>query len=244
MFDFATERATASMTLYAKWLKGYTFEAEFTFMDEKRGQGSSDNGAGPDYLIISKGDVVDNGEQMGISNGYYVGKLYYNGAFLDFEINSSEEVTDAILILRLTPDLYNMTFTDETWKIIVNGNDLTYPDIVMDDAIPETGYTPPGAAVPVDGNMYKRPFENYLITMHLHLEEGANTIRLLTNNTRDSDIGGTFQANTPLIDCMYIYSSSTLSWAECHADNIPGFSNDRVTYTITNEDRPVNADEF
>lgn len=227
LYDFSNERSVQSMTLYAKWLKGYTFEAEYTYLEGKPGQGSSDNCAGVDLIQTLK-DVLGNGHLMGISNGCYVGKLYYNGAFLEFDIHSDREVEDAALVLRLTPDLFDMRFTDETWQIIINDERLAYGRLSLSGSIAQTDFDAAGNAI--NGDMNKRPFENYVMTTSLHLREGDNKIRLVTNNKEDH--GGTFNAETPLIDCMYIYANAELSWANCYPENI-GKTMADVTYEVT-----------
>ena len=55
------------------------------------------------------------------------------------------------------------------------------------------------------------------MTVSLNLKAGPNTIQLLTTNNYEH--GGTYHAETPLIDCLTIYSSSTLAWEECHPEN-------------------------
>lgn len=227
LFNFTAERSTASMTLFAKWLKGYTFEAEYTFLDGKPGQGSSDNCMGADLIQTPK-DVLGNGEQMGMSNNAYVGKLYYNGAYLDFQITSAEEVADAVLVLRLTPDLFDMRFTDETWQVIVNDERIGYGRLNLTGAIAQTDFDALGNTV--NGDMNKRPFQNYVITTALYLQKGENTIRLMTNNREDH--GGTFNAETPLIDCLYIYSNAEVSWTVCYPENM-GKTLADVDYTVT-----------
>lgn len=227
LYDFSSERSTRSTTLYAKWLKGYTFEGEYTFMDGKPGQGSSDNCMGTDIIQGLK-DVLGNGTQMGMSNGYYVGKLYYNGAFVEFDITSSKEVTDAVLVVRLTPDLYDMYFTDETYRVTVNDERIEYGKLNLDGAIAQTDFDELGNAI--NGDMNKRPFENYVLTTSLHLLEGNNHIVLTTNNKNDH--GGTFNADTPLLDCLYIYSNSEVSWTKCYPQNV-GQTMDDVSYEVT-----------
>lgn len=226
-YDFANERSTKSYTLFAKWLKGYTFEAEYTFLDGKPGQGSSDNCMGVDLIQTPK-DVLGNGHLMGMSNDAYVGKLYYNGAFLEFDIHSDREVNDATLVLRLTPDLFDMRFTDETWQIIVNDERLAYGRLSLGGSIAQTDFDAEGNAI--NGDMNKRPFENYVMTTALHLKEGDNQICLVTNNKEDH--GGTFNAETPLIDCMYIYADAELTWANCYPQNM-GKAMADVTYDVT-----------
>lgn len=227
MFNFSAERSTASMTLYAIWLKGYTFEAEYTYLDGKPGQGSSDNCMGTDIIQTPK-DVVANGMEMGMSNLAYVGKLYYNGAYLDFQIHAEAAIDDAILVARLTPDLFDMRFTDETWQVIVNDERIEYGRLNLMGAVAQTDFDEFGNTI--NGDMTKRPFENYVLTTELKLKAGENVIRLITNNTEDH--GGTFNAETPLIDCLYIYSSTPVRWEVCYPQNM-GKTMDDVTYDVT-----------
>ncbi|HBN12349.1 MAG TPA: hypothetical protein DD415_01895 [Clostridiales bacterium] len=230
MIDFSRNvyaPESVEYVLYAKWLKGYTFEAEYTYLEGKPGQGSSDNCEGT-QLIQTVKDITGNGAQMGMSNGAYVGKLYYNGAFIEFNVTSSEEVFDAAMVLRLTPDLYDMIFTDEEWQVEVNGELLRYGSLSLTGAIATTDVDENGNTI--SGDLYKRPFENYLMTSALHLKKGNNVIKLITHNIRDHS--GTFNAETPLIDCMYLYSNSTLSWTNCYPENLDKTQAD-VNYDIT-----------
>ena len=227
LYDFSSERSTRSTTLYAKWLKGYRFEAEYTFVDGKPGQGSSDNCMGKDIIQGLK-DVLGNGHLMGMSNGYYVGKLYYNGAFIVFEITAEEEITDGVLVVRLTPDLFDMYFTDETWQVIVNGERIEYGKLNLTGAIAQTDFDELGNAI--NGDMNKRPFENYVMTTALHLNVGNNIIQLVTNNKEDH--GGTFNAETPLVDCIFVYGNTDLKWTSCYPENVNQTMDD-VSYDVT-----------
>ena len=231
VFNFDSYRASESLTFYTKWLKGYAFEAEYVNVfeengDGKHGQGTSDQTSGLG-LIIS-GDTLLNSQEMGISNGYYIGKLYYNGANIVFNITAEEEVDDAVLYLRLTPDWFDFHLDDFTYQVIVNNERIEYGNLDLEGAIPYQGATDEDGN-PINGDMYKRPFENYLISVSLHLQEGENTIVLYTNNSNDHD--GTFNAETPLVDCIYIFTDTTLTWTECHPENV-GQTMDDVTYEV------------
>jgi len=119
-------------------------------------------------------------------------------------------------------------FTDETWQVIVNDERIEYGRLNLTGAIAQTDFDELGNTV--NGDMNKRPFQNYVITTELHLKEGENVIRLVTNNKEDH--GGTFNAETPLIDCLYIYSSAEASWAVCYPENV-GQTMADVTYDVT-----------
>lgn len=215
-FSFTAARVREDTELYAKWLRQYTFEAEYVDVTGKKGQGSSDNVSGT-QLILSADTVKDNGSEMGISNDYFMGKLYYNGAYIDFEINSETDASDVILILRLTPDMYDMEFTEDTWQILVNDEKIPYGTLSLTGAVSASD----------GGENTKRPFQNYEIPVKINLKAGQNTIRLLTNNNENH--GGTFNADTPLIDCIYLCTDAELSWYECFPENV-GQTMDDVEY--------------
>lgn len=196
-FNFTTTFVKSDTTLYAKWLKKYNFEAEYT-----KNQGGNDY-SGVVQSIKTDAKYFQNYQDMGVSGDYFLFGLMYNGATVRFNINSSKAVNDAIIILRLTPDRYDMVFTDQTFKVLVNNTALSYGSISLTGAIADG-----------DGGEkeYKRPFENYDLAVPVSLVQGANTIELVVNNNVNH--GGTWEAEVPLIDCMYICSDSTLSWSE------------------------------
>lgn len=131
-------------------------------------------------------------------------------------------------MVRLTPDLFDMYFTDETWQVIVNGERIEYGKLNLTGAIAQTDFDELGNAV--NGDMNKRPFENYVITTALHLNAGNNTIQLVTNNKEDH--GGTFNAETPLMDCIFVYGNTNLGWTHCYPENVNQTMDD-VSYDVT-----------
>ena len=169
-----------------------------------------------DYTVVGDGDEED------VSNGYFVRELYYYGAYLDFVIEAEAEETDAVLYLRVSSESYEFFTTktkeeggevynylsDTEFKIVVNGQWngdepltwLAYGGLYM----PMANMLEPG-----DVDAHKTPFENVFIIDGLHLNEGLNYITLLVSNNNNH--GGTFHAEAPIIDCMYIYSSVELS---------------------------------
>lgn len=227
----------ASMDLYARWLKGYAFEAEYTDLINKLGQGLSLNCQG--RQLIRGGDdasteirPLDNQEEAQVSNGYLVTNLFYNGAFLEFKITSSDDITDGVLVLRLSPYIHDTILSNDEWQIIVNDRALDasdgYTGVSLTGAIPESGYiSSTGQSIPGEHNY--RTFENYLITTGLTLNKGENIIRLVTNNTNDH--GATYNAETPAVDCLYIYTDAILTWTECYPENVYQTMDD-VDYAI------------
>lgn len=206
-FDFNT-RIRKNYSLYAKWLKENVFEAEYTQFtnigpdgEDKPGQGESNNPKGTNLIEWDQYNA-------GASGDYYVSYLFYEGAYLEFHINAEEAVTDAVLVLRATVDLYDMFFAtgDSTGEkdgfgIYVNGTRYSF------------NYDLTGAiAPPPDGDGYnqKRPFEDYTISMTVSLQKGENVIRLVTEN--DRFFYGTMAAAAPMIDCIKIYTDVSIDW--------------------------------
>lgn len=211
------QRVTQNVTLYARLLKQYTFEAELTNFQGKAGQGNSVN-----YYeegLIASGDLIGtNDTQPGscyVSNGYYVTGLYYTGAYLDFEITAAAAVTNAVIELRVSSECRDIgTLLDnDRFQIIVNG---TYDSLGQPTSglIQHDGLRVPAANLNEveDADPHKTPFENCVVYTQLNLNAGANVIRLRVSD--DTFYGGTFAAAAPIIDCMYIYSSVELTMKE------------------------------
>lgn len=211
---------TQDITVYAKMLKKYTFEAEAVDFTDKYGQGTSTNSY--EEQLIYDYTFVGDGNLDGVSNGYFVRELYYYGAYLDFIIEAEADETDAVLYLRVSSEsfvflgakpkeeggeLYNY-ISDTDFKIIVNGE--------WDGNVPLTWLEYGGIYLPManidereDLAAHKTPFEDILIIEGLDLHEGTNIITLFVSNNNNH--GGTFHAEAPIIDCIYIYSSVTLT---------------------------------
>ena len=211
-FNF-NARQSGNKEIYARWLTKYTFEAEYTQFTnlpasdrtaengQKIGYGYSNNVKGL-QLIMAEGNSGANA-----SNGYYVTSLYYNGSYLEFNITSDAEVEDAILILRLSAEYYDMHLTEENYLIMVNDEELAYGNIDVTGAITDMS------------SMNKRPFSNFTVSSTVHLEAGENTVRLQVNNDEKQGATGTMNAIAPMVDCIYIYTDAALTW-EPFTDNI------------------------
>jgi len=152
--------------------------------------------------------------------------MLYNGAFLEFNVTAQESVDNAVLVLRLAPDGYNFELNDETYQVLVNGKRIQYGSLCV----------PIGKYQTDDMNdRTKPPFFNYIVTISLALNKGENVIKLLTNNTNEH--GGTFAAETPVVDCITIYSEETLTWTpgKYYPENVQGMTADKVTYAVEYE---------
>ena len=193
------------LSIYARWMYTYTFEAEDTQLTgldpdtdytcngfgEKLGYGLSSNFTGAELI----------GSDSNASNGAAVRGLYYEGAYLDFEISSDVAETGASLSLRLSAEFWEITLTSSTFQVLVNGTALNYKfgDIVIDGS----EYS--------DSMWSSNGTHEYttIVINTIDLVEGDNLIRLYVNNNT-SRADGTVQAMAPIVDCMYISSSSDL----------------------------------
>lgn len=203
-FDF-DQRITSSQTVYAKWLKKFTFEAEYTNLDDFVGVGYSVNTSGTNAI------KKDNGTAQA-SGGYYVSDMYARGCTLSFTINSTGETDEAIIILRVNAEYVDhMYFTSDTYLVEVNGVKVEYARYDIE------GYG-------TIQNDDRQPFQDWDLKVKVHLNDGENVIKLTTENTVDIDAvhgmhAGTMAAYAPMLDCIYVCTDTELSWNP-RTDNI------------------------
>lgn len=187
------DRVNEDVSLYASWKNSYVFEAEYVDLDGVIGQGYSGNTSGT-------GLIMKDESEAGASNGYYVSCLYYDGAYLSFEITSDQDVDDVTIVLRLSAEFDDMIFEDDDYLVVVN--DKEYPV--------EAELT--GAySVTDNGEHKKRPFTDHIAATNVKLKKGENLIELVTNNDEHMS-GATMEAKAPMVDCMYLYTSAKLTW--------------------------------
>ena len=188
-FDFG-ERITEDHTLYAKWLEIYTFEAEMTDLSQFNGYGYS--GA-----ITGWNAVYEDRYNGGASNGFYVTGMYDMGISLTFCVWAEEEVDDAYLVLSLSGEFASFSVTDDQFLTTVNGQKVSFGSFSFN----------------IEGLSGSNilPFAEYRSTVRVHLEQGANTIVLTTNNNIKGQ-GGTVYALAPMVDCIKLYSSAAVTW--------------------------------
>ena len=184
-------RQNENRTLYADWYYENTFEAEYVNLDGLVGHGISG-------VTYDKGLIVKDEFGANASNGYYIGWLYNPGIKLTFNVHSETAVTKAQLALRLSAEVQNTTINGSDFKVSVNGKSYSY-------SIDFTG-------VPSTGSGSRKPFETYIISTNVSLDAGDNTIELLVNNNKS--YGFTVNANAPMVDAVYIYSKTEVTWAE------------------------------
>ena len=206
----------ADTTVYARILVANVFEAEYVNLAGKQGVGSSvelpEEAMIFDYTKIGAGN--GDGDDW-VSGDFYVAGMYYKGAYIEFEINASKELTDAVLELRVSSEFKELKFnplTPETYRIDINpigGVDGTVNDST--NFLYELPLTLPlpNTLMENDPDGEKTPFENVIVSYHFHLNEGDNVIRFTTNNSYNYG-AGTFQANAPMLDCITIYADSNV----------------------------------
>lgn len=196
--DFTTNRINEFAHFYAKWNKEWEFQAEYTDFGEREAFGYSANGTGASAFIMKNG-----AEMWGAHNGYWVANMHKAGLFVEFVINSDQEVFDAALVLRLSADFYDITLHRDNFEIKVNGEVIAY----------EGSIELTGAVAPDQGGIQnKRPFTNHEFLTNLHLVKGQNVIRFtMTEEKRYGEVG-TMYATAPMMDSIYVNTNATLSW--------------------------------
>ena len=207
---------TADTSVYGKFLDRKRFEAEACDLTEKPGKGTSTE-LFEDQLICDY-KYVTNGE-TNVSNGYFVRALYYNGASLDFIVESDRDVTDAVLSLRVSSESYEFFTTKEYNGVVNNYLSETEFKIAINSEWDGNGPTDylkyGGLYMPMantqdigDADYNKTPFEDRIITTTLSLQKGGNSISFFVANNNNH--GGTFGAEAPTIDCFDIYTDAEL----------------------------------
>lgn len=183
---------SGDMTVYAKWTKTksgsstYVFEAEHTNLARKEGPGMSGSAAGASM-------IVNDMKNQGASGGKFVSYLYKNGLSLEFYLASSEAVNDATLTLSIAGEMDNINLNSENYLVEVNGTALDFAPVAL-----ESGGS----------------FTDGIVISGVSLLEGANTIRLVTNNNVNpmGEGVGTYQGTAPMMDCIKLTTSAVVTW--------------------------------
>jgi len=198
--------------VYARILKGTTFEAEYVNLDGMHGVGSSVEL--PEEAMLFDYSKIGNGTNQGkewVSNGWYLAGLYYKGAYIEFEINASRDIENAVLMLRVSSEFRTLMYnplTPATYRIDINPvediNGNVTDDSNFNYELPLT-LPLPNTVSSSDADGAKTPFENVIVSYKFHLEKGLNYVRFTTNNYYDYG-DGTFKANAPMFDCIKIFT--------------------------------------
>ena len=214
-FDFSAV-ITADTVVYAGWTREasdeaveYVFEAENTDLTGKNYPGLS--GSAPEKAMVQNFTTNIRGEELNASGGRYIGYQTTIGANITFRIVSDMEVDDAKIVLRLSKELGDYTFTPDNYTVELNADPLQFEPIAFTDV-------PSQAAADDVKNCYALPFDDFVIAENVHLKEGVNTINCIVLNS-DPIAGTTIESNGPLIDCIKITTTAVLDWSA--ADGLP-----------------------
>lgn len=209
-YDF-TQPVTATTTIKAAWTKAvsgtqtYVFEAEDTNLTGKTGPAISGTANEIGMIVTS----VD----RGASNDRSVGYLYQNGSSLEFYIVCDEAVSDAKISISLSAEMEDLALTPDTYGIYLNDEKLQYGSIAI------TGVP---AYDPISYVADCADFQYFTLGEGLSLKQGANVIRLVTENS-DGYTGTTMVAHAPLVDAIKIETSGVVIWDENH--DVPALNN-------------------
>ena len=203
----ATSKFSDNQEFFAKWLDIYTFEAENTQLtgldpDEDDTASDSGNKLGQSYSGNVSGANLIGGCSCDASGDAYVTNLYYNGAYIEFEINSDEATDDALLFLRLSSEYTKISLNKDTFVVTVNGNKVNYDDITI------TGGTTDDLT-----STSRVAMKDYAMG-NISLVEGENIIRLEVNNSEKQFATGTMDAAAPMIDAIKVYTEAGLTMNE------------------------------
>lgn len=204
---------TANTTIYGRVLKRNIFEAEYADLTDMHGAGSSVELY--EEAMIFGYDKIGAGNNTGadwVSNGWYVAGLYYEGASIYYDLEVTEEINDAVFVMRVSSEfkeLHHNPLTPDTFAIMVNGKDFRYE---LPLTLPN-----PNTDRENDPDGEKTPFADVIVSYHFHLDPGFNRIAFEVRNSWDYG-SGTFKANAPMIDCFYIFAEEDTSFTYLKTD--------------------------
>ena len=172
--------------------------------------------------LVGKDFIVDGQTKYGTSGNYTVGTsqvagfahfLYCKGDTLTWELESDKAATNVTMFMRLSAE-YGIAnpMTDEvtswvdqdTFPVTVNGTKLEYGKVTLHNIIP----------------MDFIPFQDYFVSATVSLVAGKNTIQMKVDNT--VTLNGTIASSAPVVDCIKLYSDSTITWPNAMPSNLNG----------------------
>lgn len=193
VYDFAAP-IDADTTITATWTKDseeaqtWVFEAEDTDLTGKIGPSYS--GTAQEESMIIFNDAIE------ASNDRVVGYLYESGVSLEFPLASDVAVNDVQLVVRITGEYTTMSYDGNDFQVIVNGTPRDYERVTIE--ADQSGM---------------QPCQDLIVIEGVSLNEGANMIQLMTNNT-NAVTGTTFSANAPVVDCIKLTTTAVVTWDE------------------------------
>lgn len=189
-------KVSADLNLYVKWGQVYVLEAEYVDLTGFSGQGFSGGCDGVQAIAKDKSG-------LGASNGVFLTYMYNMGLSVTFNFTSDKAVDNAKIILRLSCEIMDISFTSNEFSVSLNnGGNLSYSDISLTK---------------------DQQFQDFVVGVNCSLNEGANTLRLTTTNSRA--MAGTMYATAPIIDCVKIVSESVIVM-DAKTSNMDKFNQD------------------
>ena len=142
--------------------------------------------------------------------GAFLHFLYMQGIKLTYVIECSEAIENAVMFMKIASEYGNdddlndvkSTFTDQMVPIKVNGTALQYGTVTVHGIVQK----------------YIMPFQDYLVSTAVNLQQGTNTIEIEVAN--DVCIFGTLAATAPMIDCLKIYAPGPITCTNACMDNL------------------------
>ena len=175
----------------------YTLEAELTNLTDKYGSGYSGSTTGTGMVC------ADDTDNKTASNGYYVGWLYYTGAYLSFEFEAAEDIDDLDIIFRLSAQYNAVDVTGDQIAVGVNYSEDT-------NSYEQTYEFPMQVESYSEFSSQVKDFQDYVVAENISVKKGTNTIELLINNDIKG-VGGTMKAAAPLVDCLYLRTAGEIT---------------------------------
>lgn len=203
---------------YAHWTHDLVttdkFQAEYTYLSpDTTYYGYSGSTKGDGCILDASTtagidvDAYPTNSQIESGKGFCVSYQYSRQSVLTFEIEATEAISNASLIVNWACERDGLTFGptgDCAYAVKVNGTAINYTPI----------------AIPSGGNNSLGSFKEYTLSTSVSLNKGLNTITMQPEN--DNALM-TMQSAAPLTDYIRIDYGSTgkLSWSPIY-DNING----------------------
>ena len=206
-------------------LTNQELEAELCpdFLDEKWGpqgmKGTTYSGGQAGLGLIGLEEYKDGKTTLGSSGRYtkggkeysgFVQFLYIKGDTLTWEIESDVAAENVTMFMRISAeygtqnpatDEITNTFDDEEFQVLVNDEPLKYGRVTLHNIVQTL-----------------IPFQDYMLSATASLKAGKNVIQMKVNNK--IDVTSAIHAAAPCIDCIKIYSTSTITWPGALISNI------------------------
>lgn len=143
--------------------------------------------------------------------GSFVHFMYKQNDTLTWKLQSDVAAENVVLMMRLSAE-YGMTstqtneislsFSDEDFLVTVNEQPVRYGNITIHNII----------------DMFWITFQDFYLSATVNLKAGENIIQMKVNN--DRSLNGTIEATAPCVDCIKLFSTSTLTWPDAKLANL------------------------